>query len=472
MPSPTDTIYALSSGAGRAGVAVVRVSGHRTPAALIALAGGLPEPRRANLQRLRWPHAGNGIVADATVAAGMQDTIDQALVLWFPAPASYTGEDVAELHVHGGRAVIEAVLAALGAQEGLRLAEPGEFTRRAFLNGKLDLTAAEGIADLIDAETEAQRRQALRQAGGALDALYEGWRTQLIEAMALLEAALDFADEGDVPEDVMAPAWARLAHLSEAIATHLADGRRGEILRDGFHVVLAGAPNAGKSSLLNALARRDAAIVSPEAGTTRDVVEVRLDLGGLPVILSDTAGVRMAHDLDKVGPIEAEGIRRTLDRAGKGDLIVWVIDAGAPERTLPPEIAARKGDVRWVLNKADLLAPDPKPTWAMAGLTAEAPLAVSAKTGAGIDALVQMLTAAATERLGDLGAPVITRARPRQELERCRAALQSAIAGDRNQLELRAEDARLAATALGRITGRVDVEDILDRIFSSFCIGK
>jgi tRNA modification GTPase len=393
-------------------------------------------------------------------------------VLWFPAPASYTGEDVAELHVHGGRAVIEAVLAALGAIDGLRLAEPGEFTRRAFLNGKLDLTAAEGIADLIDAETEAQRRQALRQAGGALDALYEGWRRDLIEAMALLEAALDFADEGDVPEDVMAPAWDGLARLSDAIAAHLADGRRGEILRDGFHVVLAGAPNAGKSSLLNALARRDVAIVSPDAGTTRDVIEVRLDLGGLPVILSDTAGVRSATDIDNAGAIEAEGIRRTLVRAGEGDLIVWVMDAGAAPSALPPEIAARTGDVRWVLNKADLLAGSISAMSGLAGLAADQALPVSAKTGAGIDALVALLTAAATERVGDQSSPIITRARHRQELDRCRAALLSAIGGDRNQLELRAEDVRLAATALGRITGRVDVEDILDRIFASFCIGK
>ena len=293
--SPSDTIYALSSGAGRAGVAVVRVSGSRTRDAVMALAGPLPKPRTAALRQLQ-AHADAG-------------PIDQALVLWFPGPGSYTGEDVAELHVHGGRAVIEAVLAALGAMDGLRLAEPGEFTRRAFLNGKLDLTAAEGIADLIDAETEAQRRQALRQANGALDALYEGWRTQLIEAMALLEAALDFADEGDVPDDVIAPAWAGLTGLAKAIAAHLADGRRGEILRDGFHVVLAGAPNAGTSSLLNVLARRDVAIVSPEAGTTRDVIEVRLDLGGSPVILSDTAGVRPATDMGKAGAIACAGHR-------------------------------------------------------------------------------------------------------------------------------------------------------------------
>jgi tRNA modification GTPase len=452
MTASNDTIYALSSGAGRAGVAVVRVSGPRTRAALTALGGKIPKPRMATLRQLQ-AHTGGG-------------PIDQALVLWFPAPASYTGEDIAELHVHGGRAVIEAVFAALGAMDGLRLAEPGEFTRRAFLNGKLDLTAAEGIADLIDAETEAQRRQALRQANGALNALYEGWRTDLIEAMALLEASLDFADEGDVPEDVMAPAWDGLARLSNAIAAHLADGRRGEILRDGFHVVLAGAPNAGKSSLLNALARRDVAIVSPEAGTTRDVIEVRLDLGGLPVILSDTAGVRTAQTA-----IEAEGIRRTLVRASQGDLILWIVDASAPEMSQPPEIAARGGDVRWLLNKADLMAPG-KHLSPLTGLTRDTPVAVSAKTGAGIDALVALLTAAATERLGDQGGPIITRARHRQELERCRAALQSAIQGDRAALELRAEDVRMAATALGRITGRVDVEDILDRIFASFCIGK
>jgi tRNA modification GTPase len=460
MPAlpPTDTIFALSSGAGRAGVAVVRMSGPRTRDALTALAGPLPKARFATLRTLQ--------------AQGERGAIDRALVLWFPGPASYTGEDMAELHVHGGRAVVEALLSALGAHEGLRLAEPGEFTRRAFLNGKLDLTAAEGIADLIDAETEAQRRQAQRQASGVLDTLYEGWRNELIEAMALLEAALDFADEGDVPEDVMAPAWEGLARLSSAISAHLADGRRGEILRDGLHVVLAGAPNAGKSSLLNALARRDVAIVSPEAGTTRDVIEVRLDLGGLPVILSDTAGVRPAHDMDKAGAVETEGIRRTLARAGAGDLIVWVMDAGAPQPEPPPEIAARAGDLRWVLNKADLLARGTEVSAADAGISAQNPLAISALEGTGLDALVSLLTAAAHDRMGDLDAPIITRARHRQELERCRSALLSAVEGDRTALELRAEDVRLAATALGRITGRVDVEDILDRIFASFCIGK
>jgi len=285
--------------------------------------------------------------------------------------------------------------------------------------------------------------------------------------MALLEAALDFADEGDVPDDVMAPAWADLTRLIDAIGAHLADGRRGEILRDGFHVVLAGVPNVGKSSLLNALARRDVAIVSPEAGTTRDVVEARLDLGGYPVVLTDTAGVR--DDLREAQAVEKEGIRRTLARAGTGDLVVWVMDAAAPRAQLPAEIAARPDGVLWVLNKTDLL---PSASSAGDGRAASRPLQVSARDGTGLDRLVGLLADAARVSVGDAGPPALTRLRHRQELEHCHAALIAALEGDRAALELRAEDVRLAAMALGRITGRVDVEDVLDRIFATFCIGK
>ncbi len=274
------TIFALSSGQGRAGVAVVRVSGPGTAAAVTAIAGGLPAPRRASLRRLRAPETG--------------ETLDRALVLWLPGPTSFTGDDMAEFHVHGGRAVLAGLLEALGRLPGFRPATPGEFTRRAFEAGKLDLTEAEGLADLIDAETEAQRRQALRQASGAARLLYDGWRSDIIRAMAAIETALDFSDEADVPEAAHAAALPVAEALETAISRHLADGRRGEILRDGLHVVIAGPPNAGKSSLLNALAGRDAAIVSHEPGTTRDVIDVRLDLGGYPLILSDTAGIREA----------------------------------------------------------------------------------------------------------------------------------------------------------------------------------
>jgi tRNA modification GTPase len=448
MTGRQDTIYALSSGQGRAGVAVVRVSGRSAAQALAALDGSRRalDPRVATLRRLNEPRDGS--------------VIDTALVLWFPAPASFTGEDVVELHVHGGRAVIEALLSALGAIPSLRLAEPGEFTRRAFLNGKLDLTEAEGLADLIDAETEAQRRQALRQTGGGLRRLYEGWRVQLIEAQALVEAAIDFSDEADIGEQAFVLARDRGRRLLDEIERHLADNRRGEILREGFHVVLAGPPNVGKSSLLNALARRDAAIVSAEAGTTRDVIEVRMDLEGLPVVLMDTAGIRAA-----TGRIEAEGIRRTLARVEDADLVVWLVDATAPVLHLPPELEQVRKRTLWVLNKIDAAASK------VAGLPDETML-VSALTTAGLDDLSARLAAIARDRIGLNEAPVITRLRHREQLERTAQVLRAFLAGDPAEAELRAEDVRQAAAALGRITGRVDVEDVLDRIFAAFCIGK
>ncbi len=438
------TIYALSSGHGKAGVAVIRVSGPSAGDTLRQFAGDLPRPRLAAHRTLRHPQTG--------------DVLDDSLIIWFPAPASFTGEDVAELHIHGGRAVIEGVFRALDSFETLRPAEPGEFTRRAFENGKLDLTEAEGLADLIDAETEAQRRQALRQSSGALRALYDGWRLRLIEALASIEAELDFSDEGDVPDEVAKASQSAVTALRDEIAAHLADKRGGEILRDGLRVVIAGPPNAGKSSLMNALARRDVAIVSAEAGTTRDVIEVRLDLGGFPVILTDTAGIREAS-----GEIEQEGIRRALERANDADLILWLHDAADPERSPPPAIAETGGaKTIEIVNKVDL-APKADPGGR---------IAISVKTGEGLDRLLTRLTGE-VHAAADIGeSPAITRARHRRELERCTAALGQFLAGDFAQLELRAEDLRQAATALGRLTGRVDVEDILDKIFSEFCIGK
>jgi tRNA modification GTPase len=336
----------------------------------------------------------------------------------------------------------------------MRLAEPGEFARRAFENGKLDLTAAEGLADLIDAETEAQRRQALRQAGGALAELYECWRGKLIAASAALEAALDFSDEGDVPEAIADAARPAVKTVVAEIAAHLADARGGEILREGFHVVIAGPPNAGKSSLMNALAQRDAAIVSAEAGTTRDVIEVRLNLGGYPVILMDTAGIREA-----VGEIEREGIRRTLGRMREADLVLWLQDLTVTGAEAPP---ADVPDVLLVANKMDLAA----------GPVPEGAIPISARTGEGLDALLRALLDRARIQIGVTEGAAITRARHRQELERAREALMTFLRGPAADLELRAEDLRSAATALGRLTGRVDVEDILDKIFADFCIGK
>jgi tRNA modification GTPase len=442
------TIYALSSGHGRAGLAVIRVSGPGAGTALDRLAPPRPKPRFAALR---------------TVRSETGEVLDGALILWVPGPRSETGEDMAELHVHGGRAVIAGVLSALSALPGFRLAEPGEFARRAFENGKIDLTAAEAVADLVDADTAAQRRQALRQAGGALARLYDGWRADLIRAQALSESAIDFSDEADVGASAMADARALAARLAPTIRAHLDDGRRGEILREGFRVAIAGPPNAGKSSLLNALARREAAIVSEEAGTTRDVIEVTLDLGGVPVILSDTAGIREAE-----GQVEREGIRRALAHARAADLVLWLSDAADPRREPPPtDLAADAGEVLRVVNKVDLVDAGP-----FKGGGPSDPLRVSVLTGDGLPDLAEAIGRRAAERVGASEMPVITQTRHRQQLALCAESLEAFLASPPGAIELRAEDLRRAATALGRITGRVDVEDVLGEIFSRFCIGK
>jgi tRNA modification GTPase len=425
-----DTIFALASGAGRAGVAVVRLSGPDAGIALAALAGPLPPPRTAMLRSIG--HAGV--------------EIDRALLLWFHGPASFTGEDVAELHLHGGRAVREALFAALLAL-GLRPAEPGEFSRRAVENGKLDLTRAEAIADLVDAETETQRRQALRQHDGALADLYEGWRAQLIMALGRAEAAIDFSDDG-VGEAEFDAARATAIHLAQQIRAHLDDAGRGEALREGVRLAIIGPPNAGKSSLLNALAQRDVAIVSDIAGTTRDVIEARLDLGGVLVIASDTAGLRDSGDT-----IEAEGVRRALARAREAHLILLLQDgnAAAPRAAIPADLTP--DFVVW--NKSDLHPHDG--------------ISISLKTGAGV-AMLQDLLQQKVQQKFTAEAPALTRARHRVSLTEALAALDHA--GAAAEPELLAEDLRLAMRAVGRITGRVDVEEVLDFVFRDFCIGK
>ena len=440
------TIFALSSGHGRAGVAVIRLSGPAAGVALDRLAGPRAKPRVAAFRRVRHQET--------------DEVLDEALVLWFPGPRSETGEDMAELHVHGGRAVIAGVLAALGGIEGCRLAEPGEFARRAFTNGKIDLTAAEAIADLVEAETAAQRRQALRQAGGALARLYDGWRTELIRAQALIEAAIDFSDEADVGVEACEEARRLVARLLPQVRQHLDDGRRGEIVREGFRVAIAGPPNVGKSSLLNAFARREAAIVSDEAGTTRDVIEVTLDLGGVPVVLSDTAGIREAE-----GKVEREGIRRAVARARDAELVLWLMDAADPRPEPPPDLVHGRAEMLWVLNKIDLVGGDGRRT--RAGLVPALGPDRRGAAGPGQGNRGQGGAAA-----GGSEAPVITQARHRQQIEATVEALEAYLAGAPADLELRAEDLRRAATALGRITGRVDVEDVLTEIFSRFCIGK
>jgi len=438
-----DTIFALSSGRPPVAIAVVRVYGPRAGAVLEAIAGRLPEARRVRLARLR--DSQNGAV------------LDEALTLWFPGPRSETGEDMAEFHLHGGRAVIAAVLAALGRIEGCRPAEPGEFTRRAFENGRLDLTAVEGLADLIFAETEAQRRQAYGQMAGSLGQRAESWRTRLTEALALVEAGIDFSDEADVPAQVLGPALATADTLRQEIVAALADDRRGERLRDGLVVAIAGPPNAGKSSLLNRIARREVAIVTPHAGTTRDVIEVHLDLDGYPVTLLDTAGIRESED-----PVEREGVRRARERAAAADLVLWVTDASAHGAgAAPPDGPTPVWPVR---NKVDLGG-------AATGVSDG--FQVSALTGAGVTELIDAIGRHVEATFGGAEPSLVTRERHRNALSETAAALERALAeGQGGREDIIAEELRLAARALGRLTGRVDVEDILDVIFRDFCIGK
>lgn len=426
-------------------MAILRVSGPEAGTALISLSGfaNPPPARRLSLARLRDPGTG--------------EALDEALIAWFPAPHSYTGEDMAEFQVHGGLAVVNDVIGALGRLPGLRPAEAGEFTRRAFLNGRLDLTAVEGIADLIDAQTAAQRRQALRQASGGLARLYEGWRGALLDAAAQFEAAIDFSDEADVPAAALREGVRRTDEIARAIRAHLEGALRGERLREGLKVAILGAPNVGKSSLLNWLAKRDAAIVAETAGTTRDIVEIHMDLDGLPVTIADTAGLRDSDDA-----VEAEGVRRAMERAESADLRLLVWDAARPEtRAVAVAAAGRAGLDVTVRNKSDLAAPDP---------AGSGGVAVSARTGAGMAALERRIADEALRLAGDGSESVPTRLRHRMALETCLAALERVEGA--GMAELQAEELRLALQALGRLTGRVDVEEVLDRIFAGFCIGK
>jgi tRNA modification GTPase len=444
MISDRDTIFALSSGRPPAAIAVIRISGPKARFGLETMVGRVPSPRQAALARVRDLSG---------------EPIDSALVLWFPAPRSETGEDVVELQLHGGQAVIAAVLATLGRLDGFRLAEPGEFTRRAFENGQLDLTEVEGLADLIAAETEAQRRQAFAHLSGGLGRRAEEWRARLIQACAAVEARIDFSDEGDVSDDISS-AFAQAREMREEIAAALNDDRRGERLRDGFVMAVAGPPNAGKSSLFNRLAQREAAIVTPIAGTTRDVIEVHLDLDGYPVTVLDTAGIRATDD-----PVEQEGVRRARARAAAADLVLWVIDVTRPETSTRGDAPNRT----WVVqNKIDCL--DSQAQRSLAGDPDT--FAISALTGAGMDSLIASLKDFVRTDLAPQGGILIARERHRIALQQTVEALDRALAGSPSRLEIIAEELRLAARALGRLTGRVDVEDILDIIFRDFCIGK
>ncbi len=446
-----DTIYALSTPPGRGGVAVIRASGPDSGSGLLALSKqdkNLPEPRVATYWVLRDPD-------DKSVV------LDKAMVLYFAGPSSFTGEDCVEYHLHGGPSVIEAVLDALSRQPHHRLAEPGEFTRRAFENGKLDLTSAEAVADLIHAETQEQRRQALMQMGGALARIYDSWKDDLAHILALMEADLDFSDQ-DLPDDLLLRVRPDLSHILEQISHHLDDNRRGEMLRDGVKLVVLGAPNAGKSSLINALAQRDVAIVSHIAGTTRDIIDVHLNLGGYPVILSDTAGLRPDQlgesDHDK---IESEGIRRAILRAEQADIKILMYDGtGHPDTHT---IALLDESAILVRNKSDLEHETP-----VSRNLDE--VAISTISGQGIDKLLERIAKLIKNKIGQSDTPSLTRQRHRTALEKTKLALERSM--EAPLPELAAEDIRLAVRYLGSITGKVDVEDLLDMIFRDFCIGK
>ena len=443
--SAAETIYAVATAVGAAGVAVVRVSGPRASVVLEVLTGRTLEPRRATRVNVR----------------GVRDgcLLDSALSLWFPKPASFTGEDTVEFHLHGGRAVVTAVMGEVGGIAGLRVAEPGEFSRRAFINGKLDLTEAEGLADLVAAETEVQRRQALRQLKGELGGLYEGWRQRLLRCLAHGEAELDFVDE-DLPADLRAGLCKDVTELAREMADHLDDQRSGERVRDGARVVIVGAPNVGKSSLLNRLARRDVAIVHNVAGTTRDVIEVNLDLSGYPITISDTAGLRESDD-----EVENEGMRRARMVAESADLVAGLFDASRYPDLDSFTLSLLGAEGLAVFNKTDLMARN-LPN--MVGKCSA--IAVSCKTGAGLDRLMEELRSKAEQMMVGNGSPIISRQRHRESLGACHKAL--VRFGLTNEPELAAEELRHAVHALGRITGRVDVEDILDLVFQEFCIGK
>ena len=434
----SSTIFAPATALGKAGVSIVRVSGVKALEAVHLMTPiKEPVPRKA-------------VLSVVHTLDGMQ--IDEALVIYFPMPNSFTGENVVEFQTHGGRAVTAILLSELAKIDGFRPAERGEFTRRAVENGKMDLTAAEGLADLVDAETEQQRRQALRQMNGALAQVYERWHMELMHVLAWMEAYIDFPEE-EIPESVSAEVRGKITSLKEEMEKHLNDGRQGERLRDGFQIAIIGAPNAGKSSLMNRLAQRDVAIVSSTAGTTRDVIEVRLDINGYPVIVADTAGLR-----DTAEEIEAEGVRRAKARAEEADLVLWLTDANVKKddtetRGLDPE------KIIPIMNKSDQIP-----------VRDDGNLWISAKTGRGLDVLLKKIGKYVEDKLSIREEPSLTRLRHRKALEECVETLNSSL--NASEIELMTEDLRMAMRALGKITGQVQVEELLDVIFKDFCIGK
>jgi tRNA modification GTPase len=437
------TIFALSTGVGKAAIAVIRISGPQARQAVTGLAGSVPAARKAEFRTLRDPR-------DRRV-------LDRGIVLFFPAPDSQTGEDVAELHIHGGRAVASSVLDGLGSVEGLRPAEAGEFSRRALLNGKMDLLDLEALADLIDADTEAQRRQAVEGAGSLLRKRSEVWRHTLLGILAELEAEIDFSDEDDVASQIDSGVQQGIGFLIGELESALKHADRGERIREGFKVALLGPPNAGKSSLLNAFAGRDVAIVSEIPGTTRDRVEVSLNLSGLAVLVTDTAGLQETGDR-----IEREGIRRSLEAAREADLVLWLCAANAEEHSGQFEDPAVSVKTRRIFTKSDLGEPQQTGYWT----------AISTKEDQGVDVLLSMIEEVAREELEVSTPALVTRARQKAAIVECLGALKRARGLGPTEFELRAEDVRLAIRALERLVGRIEVDDVLSAIFSRFCIGK
>lgn len=442
MARSEDTIYALSSGSLPAGVAVIRISGRRAPEIVDALSGPLPAPRQASL---RWIRDRNN------------QPIDQGLVLYFPGPASFTGEDCVEFQMHGGRASVAALLATLASFDHVRLAEAGEFSRRAFDNGKMDLVEAEGLADLIAAETEMQRRLAMEQSNGHLSALYQSWMTRLTRCRALIEAELDFPEEDDIPGSVSDAVWKTVAEIAGEIDKHLGKHKAAEIVRDGFKVVIAGRPNAGKSSLLNTLAKREVAIVTEIEGTTRDLISIDLDMGGYLVRLTDTAGMRDTQDR-----VEQEGVRRAIRSMQEADLVLVLKDVADAQSYPEIDSAAR---LLKIVTKVDT-RPD------LQAVTYGAEISISAQTGAGIDSLTKRIFEILADATNYAGEATAVRARQVDLLRETLKQLKICTDDVERSIELRAEDLRKCAHLLGKITGFVDVEDLLDVIFSEFCIGK
>ena len=431
-----NTVFALSSGGLPSGTAVIRISGPDAFDVFPAMVRSVPKPRYAQLSDV--------------FHCKTSELLDKALVIAFQHGRSFTGEDTVELHCHGGVATVEAVLSSLSELDNFRPAEAGEFSRRAFESGNLDLTELEGLSDLISAQTEGQRRLALAQSSGVLRELYDGWRSELIQQRAYVEAEFDFADEDDIPGSVSDQVWKRVATLKGAIDDHLDDNRRGEIVRDGFRIALIGPPNAGKSSLLNALAQRDVAIVTDQPGTTRDVVEVQLNLADQLVILSDTAGLRETSDV-----VEQEGIRRSYLKADEADLVLWLQASNQPLAPCPYDTAVP------VWTKSDMAPPTPEHNW----------ISSNTKNADGLDELLEYLKTCVSGQSVDQSDVLMSRARHRAALLDVSIRLNESLSANTDQV-VRSECLRLAAESLGRITGRIDVEDLLDVIFSEFCIGK